>query len=395
MFSMLTRFRLPFRKGKKQGKGEIQDQKQIPTVEKVCIHKEVGRISDSFPDSDSSATTEVRLSKGENENDNKDTKRHNYLPLTKESLLCKDRTSTVGAVSATEIEVEVVREQLSIFSWPEMIRKTVSRVPVWTEMLLTTRQTRSNSQASTQSASSFGSCSQNGELCPDQAEGGDCGYECDGGGEQDPITLGPLEEPVYTYQTPCGRQVRYGLVPLVQYLLRTGEMRDPVTRYTLSTGDLAAIDRAVAEASSPAVRTLASVKEAAGNSEFYLRQSQSDCTVRGLEACLGEIIVEILAQVETVAAYASRQRAEMQISVLFTEFDAPFAELKRLDLESAYHAHRRWVVFLRGPARRPTANPMGILDFAIRLLDSHWSESNQEDLLKIRTRHEFGGTSHK
>lgn len=191
----------------------------------------------------------------------------------------------------------------------------------------------------------------------------------------------------YEYITPCGRTIKYSVSSLVEYIHKTGELTDPVSRNEFSEADLRNIDKITSNSTLPEIHSLPSVLAVLSNREHYTKMAQACSTILGLEACLGEIIVEVLAQIESVPPIGTSGRAalpsyyynkaEMNIHcLLLSGFDVPFAELKSLSIERAYQAHKNWAVFLRGPRKKPTADNFGILTLAIRTLNCKYSHSH-------------------
>jgi len=173
--------------------------------------------------------------------------------------------------------------------------------------------------------------------------------------------------------------VKYSISGLVRYIYTTGEITDPVSRNRFTETDLRKIDQITSSSPFAEVRRLPSVLEVLTNREHYTKQSHASATILGLEACLGEIIVDILGHVETVPYVPTNtlgrgsyyyNRAEIQVLCLFSGFDIPFTELKLLSIERAYQAYKGWSVFLAGPAKKPTADNLGILTMALKALDS-------------------------
>lgn len=230
-------------------------------------------------------------------------------------------------------------------------------------------------------------CSSRSRVNPDHIyHNGSSSSSSSGSDNLDPITLTPLHGVLYHYRTPCGnRTVTYNISSIVRYIHRTGELRDPVTRNALTDDDLQQIDSIVAgsEIHRGVLPSVLSVKDPS-HREVYEKESRNSATVAGLEACLGEIIVEILETVESARGKFSLQNAEMKLPLLFSQFDLPFAELKQLSIEAAYQSHKRWHVFLVGPAKRPTQDYGGILTATLDMLDSHWSSEDQRQLLELR-----------
>jgi len=61
----------------------------------------------------------------------------------------------------------------------------------------------------------------------------------------DPIMLIPLNKHVFEFVRPNGAKVLYNLDSLVQYIVTTGEFREPETRCEFTDADLQRIDSLV------------------------------------------------------------------------------------------------------------------------------------------------------
>lgn len=105
-------------------------------------------------------------------------------------------------------------------------------------------------------------------------------------------------------------------------------------------------------------------------------------TIRGLESCVGEIICDILSNIES-----SSKNGTYQMSMLFSELDLPFAEMKALSIEAAYQALQTWIVFLKGPPKKPTKDTFGRLRYAVSYLNGLWTSDDKLKLCAIRAAH--------
>eukprot|EP01006_Ploeotia_vitrea_P033585 TRINITY_DN65592_c10_g4_i1.p1 TRINITY_DN65592_c10_g4~~TRINITY_DN65592_c10_g4_i1.p1 ORF type:complete len:327 (+),score=4.66 TRINITY_DN65592_c10_g4_i1:82-1062(+) len=199
----------------------------------------------------------------------------------------------------------------------------------------------------------------------------------------DPITLSPYEKVTYEYTTPNGCQIKYNITSIIGHIYKTGELKDPVTRNPLTDEDLTDIDNISKTYSESKLPSVLKVKE---NREYYNKIKQENGTIAGLEACLGEMVAELLTAIETVRPNNNYyyNKSEMEIYLIFSSFDIPFSELKRLNIENAYHCYKHWMSYLKGPPKKPTVNNMGILDVTLHLLKTHWSSEDEEALKKYR-----------
>ena len=74
-------------------------------------------------------------------------------------------------------------------------------------------------------------------------------------------------------------------------------------------------------------------------------------TLYSLERCLGDIISEIMKVMESTAI---QDHKDFNLYILVSQIEIPFLEMKKLNIEYAYQVWMSWLVFLKGPKRRPT-----------------------------------------
>lgn len=164
----------------------------------------------------------------------------------------------------------------------------------------------------------------------------------------------------------------------MDYLLVTGDFRDPITRNKLSEEEIQRLDDVIRREGLIYPLLIEKFRSKANNDS----DKTLDNTIRGLESCIGEVICDILGNIET-----SVKHGNYHLSTLFSELDIPFAEMKLLSLEAAYQALQTWIVFLKGPPKKPTKDTHGRLQFAVAYLEGQWTEEDQKKLEAIRQRH--------
>ena len=204
-------------------------------------------------------------------------------------------------------------------------------------------------------------------------------------GNVDPITLDELGNNIFTFITPHGHDIKYNIESLVQYIDSSGDFRDPVSRYPFSSDDIMNIDQKIND--NEDLTHLPSLKNIRENSHQYCVQKQKKEECQNLEACLGELVVEMLDIIESPSmGPRTTEVAEMRMYALLSEFDAPFKLLKSIDIEQARQSLLTWLVFLRGPAKRPTKvkGPRGSLKSAVNFLEGQWTPSDE---MKLKTFH--------
>jgi len=181
----------------------------------------------------------------------------------------------------------------------------------------------------------------------------------------DPITLEELGPNKYTYTTPNGTCIQYNLETIIHYFTSTGEFKDPVTRIPMTEEELAQLDMKAQEAGIKAPSLVCAMR----STDIYRTSRQQAEELRGLEACLGELVVEALRIVERKGHGSD---AELRLSMILSEFEQPFKEMKRLNHEAAYQALISWMVFLKGPPKKPTRDISGTLNSAISFLEGKY-----------------------
>jgi hypothetical protein len=159
--------------------------------------------------------------------------------------------------------------------------------------------------------------------------------------------------------------VRYNIETLVQYLLYTGDFKDPISRAALGADDVACIDACSSSHGLvlPRLTPYFQQRESVAAQTRNRRDS-----IVSLEACIGEIVCDMLKVIETASLYSGN----MRLTVLMSEFEAPFSELKREDIEGARQALDGWKAFIRGPPKRPTLDRHGRVDQVLAGLESFW-----------------------
>lgn len=146
----------------------------------------------------------------------------------------------------------------------------------------------------------------------------------------------------------------------MNYVLKSGDLHDPVTRCIFMKEDIARMD---AQASAAGICCI--LRETVESKEKYNIRRLHQYEIRGLESCLGEIIFDILHAIE------NPKDDDISITMLCSHFSYPFNDMKNKDLEASYAALMSWISFLRGPPKRPTKNKGRKLGIAIQFLESN------------------------
>jgi hypothetical protein len=188
------------------------------------------------------------------------------------------------------------------------------------------------------------------------------------------------------YTTPVGSKIEYNVESLVNFLTSTKDFRDPVTRIPYALNDILRLDKQS--------RCMVNSDKNDLLGKFTDRtEHQADVTSRqrlqelqSLETCLGEMISDMQKVVEKRITTSD---AELRLSLLFSEFEGPYAYMKSLDIQTAYVNLMSWIQFIKGPPKRPTLNPSGSLNLVIDFLKEQFTASDKQKIVTLRT--EGGG----
>lgn len=193
----------------------------------------------------------------------------------------------------------------------------------------------------------------------------------------DPITHDTLGNNTFAFTTPNGHVIEYNVDTYVEYIVKTGDFRDPVSRNPLTRSDVCRLSDAANEAK----MIFPDLLEIFFNEDYLKEEKTKIADIRGLEVCLGEMVAELLREVESPSKDDS---VEFNMSVIFSEFDAPFKRLKSMDIQESYHSLMSWKEYIRGPRLNPTANNRGRLQSTLAFLDGQWTEEDNNLLHELR-----------
>lgn len=175
--------------------------------------------------------------------------------------------------------------------------------------------------------------------------------------------------------------VRYNVCSLVQYLLASGDFRDPQSRVPFSTGDLRRLDAAARADPACQRLKLGSVEEAraAFESDRADRKFAIDAIV-GLERVAGELGAEMMRAIEAGQAGGGGSgehatgTARLEIKLLtgvFPEFEDVLRQMRcasEAGAEAALQTLVHMRLYLRGPPNKPTRDVSGVLPMVLRFL---------------------------
>ncbi len=165
--------------------------------------------------------------------------------------------------------------------------------------------------------------------------------------------------------------VHYNIISLYLYLSRTDHFRDPIGGEMLSESQIKMIDMRYAQSSTDVQIDFKNEggadKDEKRSSESSLTEKYINCTgntkkdadvnaLQSWDSICGETITEIYNLVEKDAK-TTIDDFDFRLSVLMSEFEFPFYELKTLDSEAAILSLSSYKSFLRGPIKKPTKDP--------------------------------------
>jgi hypothetical protein len=182
----------------------------------------------------------------------------------------------------------------------------------------------------------------------------------------DPISLSPLGDNTFEFSAPKGRTIVYNADSISKYFLFTGSLVDPVCRVEWSRSDVNRLQLALLEYKSEMH------SESALFADIYLKtiELKNGLSLKqnllSLEHCLGELVSELLKIIE---GKSDTESAELEILLLLSQFEIPFAEMKKIDIEYSFHVWSSWILFLKGPKIKPTHDRENLLRTAVNLLE--------------------------
>lgn len=180
----------------------------------------------------------------------------------------------------------------------------------------------------------------------------------------DPITLEPLELPIFIFELDARKQMHYSLANLLQYLSNSKVFKDPVTGIAFSDVHLREMDRLAHEhgIKAPSVLLLSRSTQPA-----LVRQQQS--LIAGIERITGGYIEQFRQIIQQEPPYTDpRQSAQLFNTRLHREFLDSFRQLRSVDREAADIAIQQWSQFLIGPPNNPNPDPANFLQPILRWL---------------------------
>lgn len=182
----------------------------------------------------------------------------------------------------------------------------------------------------------------------------------------DPITLEPVEEPVFVFQINPTKHVHYSLKTLLEYLVKGQVFKDPVTGLTLTDGHLREIDQLAHQFNlrAPSLLLLSRSTQPA-------LQRQHQNLVAGLERIAGSYVEQFRQVVQLEPPFNDPARAAQHFNgALHHEFNHSYRQLYNVDPEAASMSMTQWMQFLQGPPSKPNPDPVKFLQPMLRWMES-------------------------
>ena len=127
-----------------------------------------------------------------------------------------------------------------------------------------------------------------------------------------PISLKPINYPCWVFKVNKNKFVYYNLKPLVEYLLSSGNFRDPMTRVPFSKENLLSIDKTVKSLK----MKYKSVLKFKNNPDFYRRKKIREETINTYSDQIREIISLIRDKIEDMPR-VSQLDMELNLSCIY------------------------------------------------------------------------------
>jgi hypothetical protein len=184
----------------------------------------------------------------------------------------------------------------------------------------------------------------------------------------------------------------FHLPTLLYYFHSTTTMKDPVSCTVLTEAEVLSIN---AHASSLGLETRLSALDDEDSISKRQRQRSQSAEVATLESLIGETVSEMLILVEEnseMSPWAALftlsdeyDTPEFRLALLQQQYNESFQILKLVSLEHAYMTMKANELYLRGPPKKPNRDcPKRLLSSSLSFLQSLWSETDQENLQKLR-----------
>lgn len=185
-----------------------------------------------------------------------------------------------------------------------------------------------------------------------------------------PISMEVVKYPCFAFRpkgftidrSRCGASfIYYNLEPLLNYLLLTGDFRDPKTREMYSSETLKSMDKC----KNGAKIKMKSVHKASINKTIYRRKKERDEDIIVLERVLDDVVSSIRVILE------SEQYNDPRITLSsfhFPTFHRYFRNILHKSKECANQLLHHTINTITGPDEHPTQDPNDIKDFILQFM---------------------------
>jgi len=185
-----------------------------------------------------------------------------------------------------------------------------------------------------------------------------------------PISMEPVEFPCFAFR-PKGFMIDksrsgtsfiyYNLVPLIEYLLSSGDFRDPKTREPYTEETLKSIDNFKLKMK----LKMKSVYKASINKTLYRKKKDIEEELTVLERCIDEVVSSIRIALETEQHNDSTVTLN---SFHFPTFHRYFRNILYKSKEYGQQVLQNTIRVITGPEEHPTPDPNGIKDFILQFM---------------------------
>eukprot|EP00595_Chromulina_sp_UTEXLB2642_P001594 CAMPEP_0196764668 /NCGR_PEP_ID=MMETSP1095-20130614/6592_1 /TAXON_ID=96789 ORGANISM="Chromulina nebulosa, Strain UTEXLB2642" /NCGR_SAMPLE_ID=MMETSP1095 /ASSEMBLY_ACC=CAM_ASM_000446 /LENGTH=185 /DNA_ID=CAMNT_0042120791 /DNA_START=450 /DNA_END=1007 /DNA_ORIENTATION=+ len=160
---------------------------------------------------------------------------------------------------------------------------------------------------------------------------------------------------VFTIVRPNVGAVAFNIDTLIDYITKTGDFTDPVTRIPLSDQDLLDID----EKAKKLGLNKSSIYDLKKNPNAFNDYKFRRDALLGLERCAGEVVSEILNIIESCEPDEAQMRLVLRELPAFADY---YRQLKDADNQYANQCMSHWKLFLQGPPNKPNDDMYGLIE---------------------------------
>ena len=185
-----------------------------------------------------------------------------------------------------------------------------------------------------------------------------------------PISMEPVKFPCFAFR-PKGFMIDksrsgtsfiyYNLIPLIEYLISSGDFRDPKTREPYTEETLKSIDKQKTKLK----LKMKSVYKASINKTLYRKKKETEEELTVLERCLDEVVSSIRIALETEQYNDPTLTLN---SFHFPTFHRYFRNILYKSKEYAEQVLKNTIHVITGPEENLTPDPNNIKDFILQFM---------------------------